>query len=327
MNYKMRKINYLSVFIFILLILIGCNNPNKKNEKLSFATSKNMWCGLGLIAQDKGFFKEEGLNVDVKYLDAGRYCLDALVSNSVEFATIVEVNLAYFGYTGNDNIIDIGSIVSSTSSGIIARKSSGIAKPEDLKGKKLAFSPGTTSDIFANRFIENHGIAPSDVNFIKIQPLAIAGAVTSGSVDAASTWDPHIYNITKSIGDDAIVFRDPEAYTGYLTVAVRKDWAYKNKETVISFLKALKKAEVFAKDNKNEAQKIISRMINLDIAVVESTWDAHQLELKLDKDAILKTINIEGKWINETMDDYKDKAVPDYSIYLDDTFLKDININ
>ena len=323
----MKKLN---ILIFLsLILLIACNysnsNKQKKVTQVSFATSKNMWCGLGLIAYDKGYFKGEGLDVKISYLESGRYCLDALVSNSTDFATIVEVNISYFGFTGNKSIIDIASLVSSTSSGIIALKSRGINKPEDLKGKKLAFCPGTTSDIFANRFIEKHGVKATEVNFQKIQPLAISSAVISGSVDAASTWDPHIYNISKSLGKDAIVFRDPDAYTGYLTLAVRKDWAYANKETVISFLRALKKADLFAKEHKEEAQVIVSQMINLDIEVVKATWDLHNMELKLDKDEMLKAVNLQGIWINQTMEEYKGKAIPNYTEYFDSKFIDELN--
>lgn len=320
------------IFIITLIACFGflfsCNNHKPKSSekelsKVTFATSKNMWCGLGLIAYEKGFFKKEGLDVDIKFLDAGRYCLDALVSNSSDFATIVEVNIAYFGYTGNTSIINIASIVSSTSSGIIANKSSGIEKPEDLKGKKLALSPGTTSDIFANRFIAKYGISQNEIDIRKIQPLAMQGAMVSGGVDAASTWDPHIYNISKSLGDNVIVFRDPEVYTGYMLVAVKKEWAAENKETVFAFIKALKKAEQFARINIGEAQQIVATTINLDLEIVKATWDDHKMILKLDKNELLKAIRSEGEWFYENMEGYKDKEIPDYSIFIDDKYIKE----
>ncbi len=316
------------VYFMAFTLLLACNGNNSKkvvNKNVSFATSKNIWCGLGLIASDKGYFKEEGLNVKLNYLESGRYCLDALVSGSTDFATIVEVNISYFGFTGNKSVIDIASIVSSTSSGIIALKSRGINKPEDLKGKIIAYSPGTTSDIFANRFITKIGLTPNDVKFLKIQPLAISSAVISGSVDAASTWDPHIYNISKSLGNDAIIFRDPEAYTGHLTVAVQRNWAYKNNETILAFLRALKKAETFSKEYKEEAQSIISNMINLDIDIVKATWDLHKMELKLDKNELLKAVDSQGQWYIQTMNEYKGKAVPDYSVYFDTHFIDELN--
>ena len=202
------------VLLGLIVLIIGCSSEQKQTTKeLTFSTGKNMWCGLGVIAHEKGFFKEEGLSVRVQYLAAGKYNLDALVSNSAEFATIVEVNLAYFGYTGNTSVVTIASLVNSTSSGIVARRSSGIEKPEDLKGKRLALSPGTTSDMFANRCIEKYGLSSDNVDIRKIQPLAMEGAILSDGVDAASTWDPHIYSISTKLGEDAIVFRDAEDET------------------------------------------------------------------------------------------------------------------
>lgn len=318
----------LSMLLFVtslsIYLLSGCSNEEIQNKKIYFSTSRNIWCSLGLIANEKNYFKEEGLDVEVKYLDAGRYCLDALVSKSVDFATIVEVNIAYYGYTGDKSVEIIASLVNATASGIVARKSSGIHSPEDLKGKKLALSPGTTSDIYANWFLEKHGMTASDVNLVKIQPQAVVGAVTSGSVDAASTWDPHIYNIKKILGDDILDFRAPEVYTGYLNLAIRKDWGKENAATVESFLKALKKAEKFVQENTAEAQEIISRVINLDKDIVEGTWKYHNMDLKLNKEEMLNAITKIGAWAHTSMDGYNDKQLPDYSSYVNDEYLKNI---
>ncbi len=319
---------YVKLLIIMSLILlgIGCSTEKKQNQKdITFSTGKNMWCGLGIIAHEKGFFTEEGLNVKTDYLAAGKYNLDALVSKSAEFATIVEVNLAYFGYTGNTSVQTIASLVNSTSSGIVALRSSGIEKPEDIKGKRLALSPGTTSDMFANRFLEKYGMSADNVEIRQIQPAAMEGAILSKGVDAASTWDPHIYSISTKLGEDAIVFRDPEAYTGYLNLAVRKDWALENKETVLAFLRALQKADKFAKENVEEAQIIVSRVIDLDLDVVKSTWADHNLGVTFDKQVLLNAMTSEGKWIQATNDDFKDKEVPDYSRFLESSYFMKVN--
>jgi ABC-type nitrate/sulfonate/bicarbonate transport system substrate-binding protein len=315
----------------VILILIGiilfkvCTQNDNKVKQVNFATSKNMWCALGLIANENGYFADEGLKVNIKYLDAGKYCLDALVSNSVEFATIVEVNIAYYGFTGDTSVEIIASLVNSTSSGIVVRKSSNILKPEDLKGKTLAFSPGTTSDIFANWFLEKYNLSSSNVELMKIQPNAIVGAMTSKSIDAASTWDPHIYNIKKIMGNDIIEFRDSSVYTGYLNLAIRKKWGSQNSETVEAFLRALKKAELFVKNNKGEAQKIISKVINLDLEIVKGTWQYHDMELKLNKTQMTNAINKIGQWAIKSMENFKNKKLPNFQNYVNDSYLKEIN--
>jgi len=319
----MKSLNRPGVLLLFsaFLIFSGCTKQNNQLTKTTLATSKNMWCTLSLIANEKGYFKQEGLDVDVKYLEAGRYCMDAVVSGSADFGNVVEVNVGYLGFTGNENVSIIGTIVSSTSSAIVARKSSGISKPEDIKGKRFALSPGTTSDIFANRFLAKYKFSTKDVDLRKIQPLAMQGAVVAKEIDAASTWQPFVYNISKAIGNDAVVFKDPEIYVGYENIAVRRDWATKNTETVKAFLRAIKRAEDFVRNNLDEAQKTISTTINLDLEIVKATWDEYNITLTLNDKTLVNDITAIGKWINQTQEGYKDKALPDYQKYVDRTYL------
>ena len=309
----------------VLLISTGCQRGTKQPAKVTLATSKNMWCALSLIAYEKGYFKDEGLDVDLKYLEAGRYCMDAVVSGSADFGNVVEVNVAYLGFTGDENNCIIGTIVSSTSSAVVARKSSGISRPEDVKGKRLALSPGTTSDIFANRFLAKYKYTNRDVDVRKIQPLAIQGAVVAKEVDAASTWQPFVYNISKALGDDAVIFKDSTIYIGYENVAVRRGWAAKNPQTVTSFLKALRKAESFVKDNVSESQTMISRAINLDSAIVKATWGEYNMSLTMDDGTLTDAIGSIGRWI-QTQEGYVDKPLPDYHKYFDRSYFDAMNV-
>src|SRR5262249_49375067 len=141
----------LLMLVLITLSLVGCSDrqqpsgasSKQERQPVVFATSKNAWCALGLVAKNKGFFEEAGLDVNVNIQAAGRYCMDALVSKSANFGTVVEVNVAYIGFGGNREINVVASVVESASFAVVARKDRGIANAKDLKGKTLAFSPGT----------------------------------------------------------------------------------------------------------------------------------------------------------------------------------------
>lgn len=306
--------------IFILLIS-SCSNGGKKTlTNVRLTTSKNMWCSLTFIAYEKKFFEEEGLKAELQYTQGGRYCMDALLSNSADFGNTVEVNIAYLGYTGNQSISVIGSMVTSTSLAIIAKKSSGINKPEDLKGKKIALSPAMTSDVFAYRFFEKYNIDMNDVDIRPVQPIAIQTAILAkDGIDGASAWEPFRYNIRQSLGDDAIEFKEPSIYTGYSTITVRKDWAITNSDIVIRYLRAIRKAEDFVKSNKEESQHIISKAIDLDLEVVKSTWDQYKMTLAPTPEILDATIKI-GEWVRLVKEDYKNKPLPDYTIYYDNDF-------
>jgi len=298
------------------------NGTSKKLTKITLATSKNIWCTYSLIADEQGFFAKEGLDVDVEYLQAARYSLDAVISGSADFGNIVEVNVSYLGYTGADNISIVGTIVSSSdSSAIVARKSSGISKPADLKGKTLALAPGTTSDVFANRFLAKYGLTADDVELMKVQPMAMQGAFIGKGADAVSIWQPFIHGILTAVPDDAVVLSDPDVYTGYMTIATRKDWVAQNQDPVKAFMRALRSASKFVDENPEEAQKIVSKAIGLDLEVVKSIWGQYTFSLSMDTEQMIKNVTEIGEWIGETQEGYAGKPLPDYTKYFDGSFL------
>ncbi len=299
------------------------NNPTDLQSKVTLAASKNPWTSLALIADAKGFFADEGLDLSIAYQDGGRYCMDALVSNSAEFATIVEVNVSYLGFTGNKNVTVIGSIVKSTSTGIIARRSAGIENAGDLRGKTLAFSPGTGSELYALRFLEKYGIKPEEVEMRKMQPNAIQGAVVAKEIDAACTWDPFIENSRRSLGDDAITFFDPEVYLGYMHIAVRSDWAVEHPEEVKAFLRAVKRAGELVATNPSEAQTIVAEKTAMDLDLVKSIWPLFSFGLSMDPTNSAGTAEGVAILIKANNPDFSDKPMPDYSQYFDDQYFRD----
>lgn len=321
-----------SLLVCSCLLFVGCSEqkgpPKQTTEAarktVTFATSKNAWCALGLVAKNRRFFEEEGLDVNISIQAAGRYCMDALVSKSANFGTVVEVNVAYIGFSGNRDVSVVASAVESVSFAVVGRKSRGILEPKDLRGKSLAFSPGTGGELFAYHFLDHNGIDRKDVQIRKIQPLALEGAIGSKDVDAVATWEPFFLNCLKALGPDGIALRDPEAYRGYMFVGVRRDWASANPAAVEGFLRALKKAQRFIEQNPSDAQAIIAKEASLDLETVEAIWADFKFELSMDKPRLEKDTTAVAKTIKETQKDFADKPVPDYADYFDPGYLKQL---
>jgi ABC-type nitrate/sulfonate/bicarbonate transport system substrate-binding protein len=313
----MKKI--ISIYLLgLALIFSGCEN---EKIKVTLALSKNPWNTIALVAADKGFFAEEGLDVTLNYQDAGRYCYDAVISKSADFGNIVDVNISYIGYSPNKNTFILAEINRSPGSVVIlGKKSKGINSPADLKGKSLAFSAGTVSDVFARRFIQKHGISEESIILQKIQPKGIVPAfVASDGPDAVAVWEPFISAARKGLGDDIITFEAPEVYTIREFVVVRTEWAKEHKDAIGAYLKALKKAEDFVNKNQDEAQKIVARMSAMDLELVKSCWSKYQAVVAYDKETYLKEITNIGIEVSK-LDEYKGKPVPDYSSFFDDSY-------
>lgn len=258
----------------------------------------------------------------VNIQDGGRYCMDALLSKSADLGNVVEINVAYLGFTGNQDAVVVANVVESTGMAIVARKSSGVRAPADLAGKRFGYTPGTQGDLFAHRFLEKHKIDTKSMEMQKLQPKAIAPAVGARGIDAASSWEPFVNGCLRAMGDDAVVFRDPDAHTGFMHLAARKERAAQNPDTVKRFLRALRKAQQFAADHPEEAQVILAKEMNLDLETTKTIWPYFRLELTMDKMALVGVTERVGNWIQRSQENYGDKPVPDYRVYFTDEYFQ-----
>lgn len=286
-------------------------NSSAPVEKVSFATSKNAWCALTILAQKKGFFREEGIDVDLQYVQAAKLAMDALLGGSSQFSNVVETNMAFLGYTGNKNVEIVATHCESYDGAIVARRDAGIENPKDLEGKRLGVLQGTTSQVFADRFIEKYGLDRSKVIIVNLTPVAIQSSMLTKEIDAGSLWQPFVHNIVKQLGADALVFGDKDVYTAYMNIAILKDWAQQHPQTVARVLKAHIKAEDFAKTNKDEAIAIVAQEIGLEKDILAQMWDEYIYQVDIKPD-LLKEIYAEGAWIQKSQPQFQGKPLPSF---------------
>jgi NitT/TauT family transport system substrate-binding protein len=96
---------------------------------------------------------------------------------------------------------------------IVGRKSAGIATLADLKGKRIATMPGTSSGYFVHKMLKTVGLTLDDVTIVPILPLtSMPKALEERQVDAVAIWEPEMENAAVAIGDDAIEFSGKGIY-------------------------------------------------------------------------------------------------------------------
>jgi len=295
--------------------------PEVKSTKLTYASSKNAWCVLPIIAKKTGIFERHGLNVELQYVQAAKQAMDALVGGAADVANVVEINVAFLGFSGEKNVSVIATICESYDGAIIARKDKGIAKPADLAGKKVGILQGTTSQVFADRFMKANGVDSKGVTIINLQPVAIQASILNGEIDAGSVWEPFTHNIVQQLGDKCIVFSDRDAYTGYMNAAVRKDWLAKNADVAKSLIQSLAEAEIYVTEHKDQAIDIVSTEINLPKETLQKIWESYKYDLYLSPAKLTDTIKKEGEWVKGSQERFHDKDLPDYAGYADPSVL------
>lgn len=148
------------------------------------------WIGFGplYLAQDKGFFKESGCDVELIVLTGIAERNSALKSGRID---ALAAPVDYFVLSAGNNLeatIVMAIDESVGGDGIVARKE--ITRFEDLRGKRLAFQRGLPSEFFVRALLLQHNIAMSEVQTVDMETDQAGAAFISGNVDAAAVWEP-----------------------------------------------------------------------------------------------------------------------------------------
>ena len=237
-----------------------------------------------------------------------------MLEGKADFATVAETPVMFSAFKG-DKIFVIANIeASTTNNAIVAKKSAGITIAADLKGKRVGFTPGTTSDFFLDSFLTANGLARQDVQPIALKPDEMQDALITNKADAVSTWNYPLSLIAQALGKDAVLFFDRQIYTETFNITAQQDFVKSKPETVKRFLRALVRAEDFVAMNPDEAQTIMASATSIDKDLVRYVWNAFNYRVVLDQKLLL-TLEDEARWAMRNR--LTDKTeMPDYSSYI-----------
>jgi NitT/TauT family transport system substrate-binding protein len=95
---------------------------------------------------------------------------------------------------------------------IIARRSAGIRRVADLRGKTVAVTANTSAHYYLIRMLQKAGLGESDIRVTALEGQDMPVALASRKVDAVSIWEPHAYNSQQALEKDAVILEDPSVY-------------------------------------------------------------------------------------------------------------------
>jgi len=189
--------------------LLRAQGIEKKNPTLAVG-GKNLLYYLPLtVAEQKGFFKDEGLDVEIVDFAGGSRALQAVVGGSADVVSGAfehTINMQAKGQKLQAFVLQgrAPQIVLAVST----KTMPGFKSVADLKGKKIGVTaPGSSTNIMANYVLAKNGIKPTDVSFVGVgASQGAAAAIRAGQIDAISNLDPVITILSRS--DDIKIISD-----------------------------------------------------------------------------------------------------------------------
>src|SRR5690606_19989218 len=102
---------------------------------------------------------------------------------------------------------------------IVARRSAGVSRLEDLRGKRIGTQLGSSAEFFLDAMLRTVGLDAEDVVRVPFMarteaPISqLPEALRSRRIDAVALWEPQVERARRALGADAIEFYDPAVYT------------------------------------------------------------------------------------------------------------------
>lgn len=244
------------------LLVLGQGSPLQA-EPLRIAYSD--WPGwvAWQIGIDKGWFKEEGVEVDFKWYDYVP-SMDAYVAGNVDAVCVTNGDALVTGATGKPSV---GIIINDYSNGndmVVAKP--GIESMADLKGKKIGVEVGFVDHLLLLKGLEAAKMTEADVTLVNTPTNETPQVLASGAVDAIAAWQPNSGQALKTVAGSKPVFTSAQV-PGliYDVLAVSPESLEKRKAEWIKVAKVWYRIVKYMKDpaNTDEVLKILSARVNL----------------------------------------------------------------
>ncbi|MFZ0927672.1 MAG: NrtA/SsuA/CpmA family ABC transporter substrate-binding protein [Syntrophobacteraceae bacterium] len=315
----------MALLLAVALAAAGCQQKAETEArtapvKLTLAVQPAPYSGLIALADEKGFFKQAGLDVTIKLYPSGLDSLRAMQGEEAQIATVAD--MAFASKMSKDPSLRIvASIGLSVGNQIVARKDRNIHEPSDLKGKRIGFSPNTASDYFLYTFLLTNHLSPDDVTLVSITPARQVEALAAGEVDAVSAFEIYAFTAKEQLGDNAVAW-DTQNNLGYQWLLVARDISTKSPEAIKRLLKALVTAEDFTMTNEDETKSIICKKWGFSPAYMSQAWEQTRLDVSFSQ-SIIASLKNYAKW--EMDREGKNGDPPDVLNFLYTDALDEIN--
>jgi NitT/TauT family transport system substrate-binding protein len=274
----MSRLRFLSLgcaLVALACITDGARAPSiAQTVKLDAALSNTWWGHVPImVAVDKGYFKELGIEVDIKHVGASSDRIRAVTAGSAAFSNLGRI--AVIAEMANDNktFYYFANVDDSPGNeGCWARP--GFASFKDLKGKKIAAN--TSAQITMNGLLEKEGMVEKDVQFVNLPAPEMAGAIARGDVDAACVWEPLLTNVKNAVPGGKLLGLDSDtpSFAKFGTMAspdimiISRKIVDENPELAKKIVTAIFKGVKYTNENPEDTAKTVAHYFRQDPQVV-----------------------------------------------------------
>ncbi|GAA2697364.1 ABC transporter substrate-binding protein [Actinoplanes palleronii] len=207
-----------AAFLVIILLLTGCGDSgggSSSGDKVTYLTAFGAVGrdAFAWVAQEKGYFRDAGLDVTIRLGAATGENLKVLAAGQAQFANLDLTGTWILAGKGEyPDVRAIAAIHQQTLVSIVSLAGAGITTPKDLEGRKLGAATGSVNQLLFPAYAKLAGVDQARVTWVNAPPAQLPALLASNRVDALSTFLIGAKGLEKAAGGKKAVVLPYSAY-------------------------------------------------------------------------------------------------------------------
>lgn len=307
-NIKSRGALYILLVLLIThSMLLSCSGGEEESiERTPLIVGITSYIGeaASFVAEEKGFFKDNGLDVTLQVNQAGSESIRQLLEGSIDIAHVAESPILFSimdenYFTGDkkgDLQIVANMILANRIQKVIGRRDAGIERPLDIRGKRVALARGTQLEYLLDSFLLEYQIGIEEIDTVHMNVHDQVSAFKNGEIDVAIVWEPHATDLLYYSGEIAVELPTRLTYSTLWLVVVLDQFSEENPEVVSAYLRSLLEAQKYIRSNPQWSLKLLAERTGAPLDVITSAISQIDYELSLTE-RMLNLLEEQKNWM------------------------------
>lgn len=259
------------------------------------------------IAQELGYFKDAGLEVNTHWNQSAADTLTAMASGIGVGIGGIFTQVVFSSQSIPVRTISALADIAETS-GIVLAPGVTLKSPAELEGRKLAYTQGNSQILILARLAERFGFDASKVTLVNMNQSEGIVAAARGDVAGLMGWQPNLYRLIKLGGtlyvtgtqlfvngrEEVLPFDERLQYNHSIVLATQ-DWVDTRPNTLRALLGALVRANDLIGKDQARAVAVMQNVLKIDTDALAVMVGANKYGLGLT-DSLARSLNFQSKW-------------------------------
>lgn len=261
---KYRFFRFVCLFFLSFLLVTACKNittVTSHQDSPPLRISYIRWPGFFplIIAQEKGFFTQQGVKVNSVYVENYVTSLSDFSAGQYDGITIALGSLMSIIESNPDARVVLVTDQSAGGDAVVGKSALNIV---DLKGKRIGTKIGDFGELLVIKMLENNGLTTDDVTLVNTEAEAVPARLKSGDIQAGQTWDPYISEAVKAGAKVLFSTKDTPGLIPGVIVFNNKVISERSND-IQAFVQSWFQAIDYWQANPEESNKLIAKKLNI----------------------------------------------------------------